>query len=143
MISSNFKIMCVCAIFISNLLYAKDYIVDCKQCIVTMVLGDKIIEEIKQEMGEEDFYVMADDRNHDIYVTSTYAKANGIDFIYVNSDAFDVLVFADQKVQIQNYFGYWIYKKGKEAQYFPDIPEDEINSYFNITNPKRPKKQSQ
>lgn len=41
------------------------------------------------------------------------------------------------RIQIQNYFGYWIYKEGKEVQYFPDISQDEINVYFNIANPKR------
>lgn len=137
MILSIFKIVCVYIILISNLLYAEDYLVDCKQCIMTMQLGDKTIQELKREMGEENFYVMADDMRHDIYETSNYITTNNIDFIYIDSDIFDVLVFANQRIQIQNYFGYWIYKEGKEAQYFPDISQDEINTYFNIANPKR------
>lgn len=121
---------------------AKDFRVNCENCIIVFSLGNKTIDKLKQEMGEEDFYVMADDINHDRYSVSNYAQANNIEFIYIkDSDVFDTLIVGNQKRHIESYFGYWIYKKGKNAKYFPDISQDEINKYFNITNPKYPKRE--
>lgn len=135
-------ILFVSALSLCSFVQAKGFRASCERCIIVFSLGDKMIEKLKQEMGEEDFYVMADDINHDRYSVSNYVEANNIEFIYIkDSDIFDTLLFANQKIHIESYFGYWIYKKGKIAKYFPDISEDEINKYFNISNPKYPKRE--
>ena len=115
----------------------KDFIVNCNKCIMAFALGNETIKQLKQEAGEENFYAMADGMRYDIHQTQNYAVANGIEFIYIkDSDIFQAFVIADKKVQIQNYFGYYLYKKGGKIEYFPDISHDEINEYFGITNPK-------
>ena len=115
----------------------KDFIVNCDKCIMTFALGDETIKQLKQEAGEENFYAMADGAQYDMRQTQSYAVANGVEFVYIkDSDLFQSFVIADKKMQIQNYFGYYLYKKGGEIAYFPDISHDEINAYFGITNPK-------
>lgn len=115
----------------------KDFIVNCNKCIMAFALGNETIKQLKQEVGEENFYAMADGMRYDMRQTQNYAVANGIEFIYIkDSDIFQAFVIADKKVQIQNYFGYYLYKKGDKIEYFPDIAHDEINEYFGITNPK-------
>ncbi len=132
----------VLVLFLCSFAQAKDFRVNCESCIIVFSLGDKTIEKLKREMGKEDFYIMADDINHDRYSVSNYVEANNIEFIYIkDSDIFDTLIFGNQKIYIESYFGYWIYKKGKIAKYFPDISENEINTYFNIKNPKYPKQE--
>lgn len=128
-------------LFLYGFTQAKDFVVDCDSCIIVFSLGNKMIDKLKQEMGEEDFHIMADDINHDRYSVSNYVEANNIEFIYIkDSDIFDTLIFENQKIHIESYFGYWIYKKGKIAKYFPDISRNEINEYFNITHSRYPKR---
>lgn len=107
---------------------------------MVFALGDKTIKQLKQEVGEENFYAMADGMDYDMRQTQSYAVANGVEFVYIkDSDIFKSFALAGQKMSIQNYFGYYLYKKGGKIEYFPDIAHDEINEYFNITHPKYPK----
>lgn len=131
------KFLFVLIALFANVLYPKDYIVNCNKCIMAFALGNETIKQLKQEAGEANFYAMADGAQYDMRQTESYAVANGIEFIYIkDSDIFQAFVIADKKVQIQNYFGYYLYKKGGKIEYFPDISHDEINEYFGITNPK-------
>ena len=127
-------------------LEAKDFVVNCDKCVIEIGFSDEEAERFKKEMGEEDFYVAADDANYYAYTLSKYLETNGIEFKHVaRLDSHRTkLVFPNESINIANLkwlYEYYLYQKGKKPYKLMDIsaPEDEINKYFNISNPKYPK----
>lgn len=64
-------------------LEAKDFVVNCDKCVIEIGSSDEEVEYFKKEMGEEDFYVAADDANYYAYTLSKYLETNGIEFKHV------------------------------------------------------------
>ncbi|MFC3848200.1 hypothetical protein ACFOPX_06655 [Helicobacter baculiformis] len=118
-------------------LEAKDFVIQCQKCIITANFSDAEIAQTKKEMGEEAFYVMADDVSYDNYVTRNYAEANHIPYIVVDKD-YNYLVTPQQRVKMENKWGYWLYARGKPIKFFSDLSDEDINAYFAIKHPKTP-----
>ncbi len=64
-------------------LEAKNFVVDCDKCVIEIGFSDEEVEYFKKEMGEEDFYVAADDANYYAYTLSKYLETNGIEFKHI------------------------------------------------------------
>ena len=127
-------------------LEAKDFVVNCDKCVIEVGFTDKEVEYFKKEMGEESFYILADDANYYSYTLKKYLEANGIEIKYVSrlETHYTKLIFSNESIDIANLkwlYEYYLYQKGKKPHKLIDIvaPEDEINDYFNIANPKYPK----
>ncbi|MFC3847990.1 hypothetical protein ACFOPX_05560 [Helicobacter baculiformis] len=118
-------------------LEAKDFVIQCQKCIITANLSDAEIAQTKKEMGEEAFNVMADDANYENYDVMRYAKANYIPYIVVDKD-YNYLVTPQQRVKMENKWGYWLYARGKPIKFFSSLFEEDINAYFAIKHPKTP-----
>ncbi|EEQ62579.1 hypothetical protein HPMG_00036 [Helicobacter pullorum MIT 98-5489] len=127
-------------------LEAKDFVVNCDKCVIEVGFTDKEVEYFKKKMGEESFYILADDANYYSYTLKKYLEANGIEIKYVSrlETHYTKLIFSNESIDIANLkwlYEYYLYQKGKKPHKLIDIvaPEDEINDYFNIANPKYPK----
>ena len=127
-------------------LEAKDFVVDCAECVIEVGFTDKEVEGFKKEMGEENFYTLADDANYYAYTLRKYLKANGIESKSVSrlETHYTTLIFPNAKIDIiklDRLYEYYLYQKGKKPHKLMDIatPAEEINEYFNIANPKYPK----
>lgn len=99
-------------------LEAKNFVVDCNKCVVEVGFSDEEVEYFKKEMGEEDFYVAADDANYYAYTLSKYLETNGIEFKHVaRLDSHRTkLVFPNESIDIANLkwlYEYYLYQKGK------------------------------
>lgn len=99
-------------------LEAKDFVVNCDKCVIEIGFSDEEVEYFKKEMGEEDFYVAADDANYYAYTLSKYLETNGIEFKHVaRLDSHRTkLVFPNESIDIANLkwlYEYYLYQKGK------------------------------
>ena len=128
-------------------LEAKDFVVDCDKCVIGVGFTSDEVERFKKEKGEDDFYVLADDANYYSYVLMKYLEANGIEYKHVSrlESPHIKLVFPNASIDIKKLnwlYEYYLYQKGKKPYRLKDIamPENEINAYFNITNPKYPER---
>ena len=85
-------------------LEAKNFVVDCNKCVIEVGFSDEEVEYFKKEMGEEDFYVAADDANYYAYTLSKYLETNGIEFKHVaRLDSHRTkLVFPNESIDIAN-----------------------------------------
>lgn len=126
----------------------KDFIVDCDKCVIQVGFTDDEIDRFKKEWGEDDFYVIADDANHYAYTLDKYLEANGIKTEYISRDKvnYTKLVFPNDSIDIasDSLYKSYLYQKGKKPKRLQDTVmfEDEINAYFEITNPKYPQQES-
>ena len=105
-------------------------------------LEDKTIEKLKRKVGEYNFYVETDDMNHDRYSVSNYVEAGTTLNWFILNILMRLILLCPwiKKPACNLILDIWFYKKGKIAKYFPDIFEDQIGIYVNITNPKYPKR---
>ncbi|SQC36454.1 Uncharacterised protein [Helicobacter fennelliae] len=120
---------------------AKDYKVECQKCVISISLSDRELEEIhKRYKNEDDINSVASDINYYTYIIESYAEEFNIKIIPLDSNEYSNLIFVDKKITIDGR-SFWLYQKGKKPYKLMDIsaPQDEINTYFNITNPKYPK----
>ncbi|MBD5165204.1 MAG: hypothetical protein HDT10_05205 [Helicobacter sp.] len=124
-------------------LEAKDFVVNCNQCIIGIGWTEVEIELIKKRMGEDNFYIVADDANYYSYKLREYIKANGIEYKHISrlEEDYTRVIFPNAVIEIKDrekdsIMVYYMYEKGKKPYVIQDIvmPEDEINAYFNITN---------
>ncbi|WP_104683250.1 hypothetical protein [Helicobacter felis] len=130
-------VKCMLIILTFMCLEAKDFVIQCQKCIITANLSDAEIAKTKKEMGEEAFYVMADDANYENYDVMSYAEANHIPYVVVGED-YNYLVTPKQRVKMENKWGYWLYEQGKPIKFFLNLFEEDINAYFAIKHPKTP-----
>ena len=127
-------------------LEAKDFVVNCDKCVIEISFTDEEVEQFKKEKGEDGFYVAADDANYYAYTLRKYLEANDIESKHISrlETHYTKLVFPNESIDIARLhwvYEYYLYQKGKKPYKLMDIsaPQDEINTYFNITNPKYPK----
>ena len=52
--------------------------VDCDKCVIEVIFTDEEVEHFKKEMGEENFYTLADDANYYAYALREYLKSNSL-----------------------------------------------------------------
>lgn len=64
----------VAVILSLSFLKAEDFYVNCDKCVIGIGWTDAEIELIKKRMGEDDFYVVADDANWYSYQLIKYIK---------------------------------------------------------------------
>ena len=126
-------------------LEAKDFVIDCDKCVIAVSFTEEEVERFKKEKGEDNFYDAADDANYYDYRLMEYLQANGIEAKHISrlETPYTKLVFANEIIDVRLHwiYEYYLYQKGKKPHKLMDIvaPQDEINTYFNITNPKYPK----
>lgn len=126
-------------------LEAKDFVIDCDKCVIAVSFTEEEVERFKKEKGEDNFYDAADDANYYDYMLMEYLQANGIETKHISrlETPYTKLVFTNEIIDINLHwiYEYYLYQKGKKPYKLINIatPEDEINTYFNITNPKYPK----
>lgn len=96
--------------------------------------------------SEDDFYTAMDDWAHYLYSAKDYLRTNGIktNFYAIDVKECQTLIFQNYSLEINKIdspYIFILYQKGKKPYKLMGIsaPEDEINTYFNITNPKYPK----
>lgn len=96
----------------------KDFVVDCDKCVIEVSFTEEEVERFKKEMGEDNFYDTVDDANYYSYTLRKYLEVNGIESKHISrlETPYTKLIFP----------------------YVSD-PQEQINAYFNITNPKYPK----
>lgn len=124
----------------------KDFVVDCDKCVIEVSFTEEEVERFKKEMGEDNFYDAADDANYYSYTLRKYLKVNGIESKHISrlETPYTKLVFPNESIDIARLhwiYEYYLYQKGKKPEklkYLSD-PQEQINAYFNITNPKYPK----
>ncbi|EMZ38470.1 hypothetical protein [Helicobacter bilis] len=127
-------------------LKAKDFVVDCDKCVIEVIFTDEEVEHFKKEMGEENFYTLADDANYYAYALREYLKSNSLKIKHISrlDTHYARLIFPNANIDITKLkwlYEYYLYQKGKKPHKLMNIatPQNEINEYFNITNPKYPK----
>lgn len=125
-------------------LEAKDFIVNCDKCVIGVSFTDEEVERFKKEKGEDGFYDTADDANYYGYMLREYLKANGIEYKRISrlETHYTKLVFPDESIDIAKLhwiYEYYLYQKGKKPYKLMDIsaPQEQINVYFEIKNPKK------
>lgn len=127
-------------------LQAKDFYVNCDKCVIEIGRNNAELELLKKAMGEDNFYDAADDANWYSYKLVEYIEANGIEFKHISRLEVDYkkVIFPNATIEIKerkgNIYEFFMYEKGKKPTIIQDfvMPQDEINAYFNITNPKYP-----
>ena len=126
-----------------------DFIVDCDKCVIRIFATGDEIDRFKKEWGEDDFYVIADDAHWYASMLDDYLEANGIETKYISRDKvnYTKLVFPNESIDItrlDSLYNFYLYQKGKKPKELKDtvVFEDEVNAYFEITNPKYPQQES-
>ncbi|EEO24459.2 MULTISPECIES: hypothetical protein [Helicobacter] len=125
----------------------KDCKILCKKCGFYARQTEGYFEKLKiSNDNEDDFYTAMDDWAHYLYSARDYLRANGIktNFYAVDVKECGILIFQNYSLEINKIdtpYIFILYQKGKKPYKLMDIsaPEDEINTYFNITKPKYPK----
>ncbi|MCX2683875.1 hypothetical protein OQH60_08410 [Campylobacter sp. MIT 21-1685] len=116
----------------------------CEKCGFFVSQTNDYLDEYKASYeNEDDFYIVMDDWIHYLFKTEDYLKVNGIEANLYGEDIKEcpTLTFGEYSLEvskIDSYFIFILYEKGKKPYVIQDIvlSEDEINTYFNITNPK-------
>lgn len=112
--------------------------VECEQCAI---LVTNSIEEYKKTFENEDSFYSSIEHTWDyLYTTEKYLELQGIQikrFPSTNKIFVGKYPIDNPK---EDYFQFILYKKGKAPYIIQDIvmPEDEINKYFELKNPKEP-----
>ena len=65
-------ILSISVLFFCGFAQAKDFVVDCDRCVIEVIFTDEEVEHFKKEMGEENFYTLADDANYYAYALREY-----------------------------------------------------------------------
>lgn len=137
-------ILSISVLFFCSFAQAKDFVVDCDKCVIEVIFTDEEVEHFKKEMGEENFYTLADDANYYAYALREYLKSNGLKIKHISrlNTHYARLIFPNANIDITKLkwlYEYYLYQKGKKPHKLMNIsaPEDEINKYFDIANPKR------
>lgn len=132
-------ILSISVLFFCGFAQAKDFVVDCDKCVIEVSFTDDEVNRFKQEMGEENFYVVADDANYYACTLREYLEINGIELKYVTrlTSHHIKLIFPNANIDITKLkwlYEYYLYQKGKKPHKLMNIsaPEDEINKYFDI-----------
>ncbi len=127
-------------------LEAKDFVVNCDKCVIEVGFTDEEVEHFKKEMGEENFYTLADDANYYAYTLQKYLEANSLKLKHISrlETHYTKIIFPNANIDIAKIdwlYKYYLYQNGKKPHKLMDIvaPQNEINEYFNITHPKYPK----
>lgn len=115
----------------------------CEKCGFYVWQTDDYFKKLKASNENEDDYYSAMEHWMDYtYLTSEYLAANDIEAFFRNPkvEQCHALIFGTYTLEVSKIdspFIFIIYQKGKKPHIIQDItiPEDEINSYFNITNP--------
>ncbi|TLD80357.1 hypothetical protein LS70_009220 [Helicobacter sp. MIT 11-5569] len=97
--------------------------------------------------NEGDYYIAMDDWVYYLYKTEEYLRVNGINanFYASSAEKCPTLIFGNYSLEVSKIdspFIFIIYQKGKKPHVVQNIvmSEDEINAYFNLSNPKIPQK---
>ncbi|WP_245945866.1 hypothetical protein [Helicobacter didelphidarum] len=119
--------------------------ISCDKCGFYITQSSHYFEEIKKQ-NEEDYFVMMDDFTNYLYSTKLYLQKNSIDsaFKSLSINECPILQFGNFSLEISNIqspYIFIIYQKDKTPEILQDIgmPEEQINKYFNLKNPKIPK----
>lgn len=125
----------------------QDCKVICEKCGFYVWQTEDYFKKLKaSNENEDDFYIAMDDWVHYLYVTEKHLEVNGIGEKFYSSfvktiEKCPTLFFGDYPLEvgkIDSPFIFILYQKGKKPYVIQDIvmSEDEINAYFNLTNPK-------
>lgn len=127
----------------------KDCRILCEKCGFYAIQTENYFKKLKiSNNNEDDFYTAMDDWVYYLYSAEDYLRVNGIktNFYAIHVEECETLTFQSYSLEISKIdspYIFILYQKGKKPYKLMDIsaPEDEINTYFNITNPKYPKRQ--
>lgn len=102
--------------------YAETKVIDCsKNTMVEFGITEEYVDKIKQEEGEDAFYVIADDQNYYSSKAENYAKENNIAMVYINLFEIDTVVFKTDKKEYKvtgknNEWTIWLCSKNKKPE---------------------------
>ena len=126
----------------------KDCRILCEKCGFYATQTENYFDKLKTSSNnEDDFYTAMDDWAHYLYSANEYLSANEIEtnFYAIKVEECKTLIFQSHSLEISKIdspYIFILYQKGKKPYKLKDIamPENEINAYFNIINPKYPER---